>query len=72
MLKSSACGMRAAEVARLLERARTEDGSEGIPDSVRNLIRSRAEAQPLRELADTLIVARWLSARTAGDLGEHR
>ena len=62
-------GMRAAEVARMLARARAEAG-EPIPDGLRDLIRERAAAQPLRELADTLIVARWLSARTAGDLGE--
>ena len=64
-----ACGMRAADVARMLARVRTEAG-ERIPPDLRNLLRERAAAQPLRELADTLIVARWLSARTAGDLGE--
>lgn len=62
-------GMRAAEVARMLARTRTEAG-EHIPDTLRDLIREQAKAQPLRELADTLIVARWLSARTAGALGE--
>ena len=64
-----ACGMRAAEVARMLARARIEAGGP-IPGALRKLIRERAAAQPLGELADTLIVARWLSARTAGDLGE--
>ena len=64
-----ACGMRAAEVTRMLARARTEAG-DPIPEHLRELIRERAATQPLRELADTLIVARWLSARTAGDLGE--
>ena len=62
-------GMRAAEVARMLARTRPEAG-EHIPDTLRELIREQAKAQPLGELADTLIVARWLSARTAGDLRE--
>ena len=63
-------GMQAAEVARMLARKRTETG-EHIPDKLRDLIRKQAKVQPLRELADTLIVARWLSARAAGDLGEY-
>lgn len=69
-------GMRNAEVDRLLDRARRGGGSEAIPRELRTLIRDRAgiadtaDGQPLEELADTLIIARWLSARTAGDLGE--
>ena len=73
---SRARGMRSAEVRRLLDRARIRGGDRRIPDDPRdpddprNLIVERAKARPLKELADTLIVARWLSARTAGDLGE--
>ena len=69
-------GMRNAEVDRLLDRARRGGGSEAIPRELRTLIRDRAgiadtaDGRPLEELADTLIIARWLSARTAGDLGE--
>jgi len=63
-------GMRSAEVRRMLERARLPGGTEGVCDNLRELIAERARKQPLRELADTLIVARWLSARSAGDLGE--
>ena len=63
-------GMRAAEMERLLDRARGEGGSKRIPANLRCLLRERAAAQSLNELADTLIIARWLSARSAGDLGE--
>ena len=65
-------GMRSAEVQRMLDRARIPggDGRIRIPDDLQDLIVERAQAQPLKELADTLIVARWLSARTAGDVGE--
>ena len=72
----TARGMRNAEVHRLLDRARRDGGSEAVPRELRTLIRDRAgiadsaDGQPLEELADTLIIARWLSARTAGDLGE--
>ena len=67
---ASARGMRDAEVVRMLERVRSEGGSEGIPGDLQELIRQRAGVQPLAELASTLIIARWLSARVAGDLGE--
>ena len=63
-------GMRAAEVGRMLERARLPGGHGAIPPDLKDLLRQQAEAPPLAKLADTLIIARWLSARTAGDLGE--
>ena len=63
-------GMRSAEVGRMLDRARLPGGTEKIRDDLRELIAERARAQPLRDLADALIVARWFSARAAGDLGE--
>ena len=66
----TARGMRAAEVNRLLDRARGEGGSRRIPAELRRLVRDRAAARPLNKLADELIIARWLSARTAGDLEE--
>lgn len=62
-------GMRYAEVARTLDRARAEGGSEHLGDGLRQLILQESVRQPLAELADTLILARWLSARTAADLG---
>ena len=82
-------GMRAAEVERLLDRARRDGGQRSVPDDLRRLLRERAENRPradppdrlekrdetggsgsLAELADSLIIARWLAARTANDLGE--
>jgi CRISPR-associated protein Cmr2 len=72
--------IRRSEVVRMLERARTEGGTKAspmdprdpqIPSELQDLILKRAEHQPLDTLADSLIVARWLSARTASDLGEY-
>jgi CRISPR-associated protein Cmr2 len=63
-------GMRQAEVARILDRTRTEGGTEPLEATTRALILKRAKAEPLATLADTLILARWLSARTTADLGE--
>lgn len=62
-------GMREAEVARMLDRARTEGGDTGLAAPQRERILTAARRQPLAELADTLILARWLSARTVADLG---
>ena len=66
----TARGMQKAEVERMLDRARRDGGGKKIPREMRDLIRNRADGQPLDELADTLIIARWLAARTASDLGE--
>ena len=65
-----AVGMRSAEVRRLLDRARIRGGDGRIPGNLKDLIVERAQVQTLKKLADAMIVARWLSARTAGDLGE--
>ena len=56
----------------MLERARTKAGGDGIPQDLKDLIRGQAgePGRTLQELADTMIIARWLSARTAGDLGK--
>ena len=64
-------GMREAEVARMLDRARTEGGDKGLETPQRERILTAARRQPLAQLADTLILARWLSARTVADLGVH-
>ena len=85
----TARGMRAAEVERLLDRARRHGGDRPVPDDLRRLVRERAGNRPrtdppdrvekrdettgrgpLEELADSLLIARWLAARTANDLGE--
>ena len=69
-------GMRNAEVERLLDRARRDGGSEAIPPALQTLIRDRAllgeaaDGRRLDALAETLIIARWLAARTAGEVGE--
>ena len=62
--------MRRSEVARTLDRARAEGGSEPLGKAMQTLILEESGKQPLAELADTLILARWLSARTAADLGD--
>lgn len=61
-----AAGMRAAEVRRMLDRARNVAGDR-IPPDLRSLILDRCAARPLAEVADTMLIARWLSARTAFD-----
>ena len=63
-------GMRTAELRRTLDRARLKDGGHGISSELRNLIEERAAKQPLGDLADTLIISRWLSARSRTDVGE--
>ena len=63
-------GIRRSEVARMLERAGTEGGNKPILPDLYDLIRRSAAEQSLNVLADTLIIARWLSARTAADLGD--
>ena len=62
--------MRKAEVGRMLDRARIKGGLGRIPKDLQELIMQQAQLQPLKKLADTLIIARWLSARTEGDIGE--
>ncbi len=68
---SSECanGMRNADICLLLDRARTGVG-EKIAAEQRELIERRVHGQPLAQVADLLIVARWLSARVAAELGE--
>jgi len=61
-------GMRAAEVHRMLARARRPGGAEKIPADLQDRIARRAGAVPLVQLSDTLIVARWLAARTRVDV----
>jgi len=61
-------GMRRAELLRVLDRTRTEQG-QLAPEVSRALeTHARALAWNLDLLADTLIIARWLSARTAAEV----
>ena len=62
--------MRKAEVRRMLDRARIQGGSGRVPKDLQELITKQAQAQSLKDLADMMIIARWLSARTASDIGE--
>ena len=62
-------GMRGAEIRRLLDRARTATGAK-VAVKQRELIERRLGEQRLAEVADLLIVARWLAARTAAEVGE--
>ena len=62
--------MRKAEVERTLDRARTRGGNEPLTVDNQALILKQVDQQPLDELANTLILARWLAARNAADLGE--
>lgn len=64
----TARGMREAEVLRMFDRARVEGGSAPISGALRADLLRRARTEPLGELADTLIIARWLSARSAADV----
>jgi len=66
----AARGMRFAEVGRILKRARTQAGQESIPKGLQKLVGEQARRIPLHDLANTLIVARWLAACKASELGE--
>jgi CRISPR-associated protein Cmr2 len=62
-------GIAQAEFNRMLGRARTESGRE-LDAPVVERLKAREQAIGLAALADELIVARWMAARTAQDLGE--
>ena len=62
-------GMRRAEVARMLDRARLQGGgNERIDPEVQRYLEQRAEQISLDKLANTLIIARWLGARSRAEL----
>lgn len=66
-------GIPLAEFKLLLKRARTEDGkeiSQALAHQLQNTVERRTGSDSLALLASELIVARWLAARTARDLGE--
>lgn len=60
--------IRSAELKRMLEQARTPTGNQICPKIIEQLIQ-RGEQIGLDKLADELIVARWLAAKTQKDLG---
>lgn len=74
--RETADGMRAAEVRRMLERARTDAGKP-VPEQHRTRVIEHASrpslvtsVDRLLVLADTLLIARWLAARSAADVGD--
>ena len=65
-------GIPRAEFARMLDRARTA-GGERLDAAHSTALQERAAQLPnLGQLADELIVARWLAARTQRDLGDEQ
>lgn len=62
-------GIHAAELARTLSRARQRGGDGELKKDFKAFIEARAEKIGLEQLADELIIARWLSARTQSDIG---
>ncbi len=69
--EQTARGMRAAETRRTLERARIEAGAKDVPAHLIDMLADRAASMGIGRLADTLIIARWLAARTAADVGDN-
>ncbi len=61
--------IQTAEVKRMLDQSRTEKGKEIDKELIKDLS-DRAKDIGLEELANELIVARWLSAKTGQDLGK--
>ena len=62
-------GIHAAELDRTLARARQRGGDGELSNELKSLVKRRAEQVGLAQLADELIIARWLSARTQSDIG---
>ncbi len=61
-------GIHAAELNRSLDRARKPDGNT-LPADFQAALRRRAQSVGLSQLADELIITRWLAARTQSDIG---
>lgn len=62
--------IQAAEVRRMFDKARTRDGGKIDVGHVDWLTERARTLEGLNQLADELIVARWLAARVQRDLGE--
>lgn len=63
-------GIHASELSRTLDRARLRGGDGKLSDTLKEFIELRESEVGLASLADELIIARWLSARTASDIGD--
>lgn len=70
----TALGMRRAEVRRMLERARIKGGETKVLPELQKRLLDHVGTEPdsLDRLADKLIIARWLAARTAADVGDRQ
>lgn len=67
--QSPLSNVHVAELSRTLNRARVEGGDSSLSDETKQTLMQRAREIGLSKLADELIIARWLSARTEKDLG---
>lgn len=61
--------IQSAELVRMLDKARTDKGAK-IEKNVIEQLKARGELVGLEQLANELIVARWLSAKLQKDLGK--
>lgn len=62
-------GIHKAELSRTLVRARQRGGEVALTPEFKRVLQERAERVGLAQLADELIIARWLAARTQSDIG---
>jgi CRISPR-associated protein Cmr2 len=62
-------GIHAAELSRTLSRAHRRGGEGAILEDLKTRVLARAQGVGLAQLANELIIARWLSARTQTDIG---
>ncbi|WP_374326916.1 type III-B CRISPR-associated protein Cas10/Cmr2 [Azonexus sp.] len=62
-------GIHEAELVRSLSRARKQGGQESLSDDFASFLLTRAQTVGLSQLADELIITRWLAARTQSDIG---
>lgn len=67
--KSLQNDIQSAELTRMLKQARTDNGKQ-ISKEIIDVLVERAKMIGLEQLANQLIVARWLSAKTQKDLGK--
>lgn len=67
--KSLQNAIQSAELTRMLKQARTDNGKQ-ISKEIIDVLVERAKMIGLEQLANQLIVARWLSAKTQKDLGK--
>ena len=59
-----------AEVKRLFDKARNRQGEKLAPQHI-ELIHDRLKQKPMLDVANELIIARWLAAKLQGELGDN-